>query len=396
MSLKGRTRYILVIVAFLILAGAFITYRCLRSADRIPYSLATVRMGTLVQEVLAAGTINPEVIVQIGSQVSGTVKEIFVDYNSPVKKGQLLALIDPDAFQAQVATAESSVDSAKANLARQEASILYSIALLEKANVQLKEAETSVSRMKRLFKEGAISKSQLEAAETYFSSARAEKRAQEALYAAELQTLRAAQAQIAQSNGAVIFAKVNLSRTEIRSPIDGTVISRNVDLGQTVAASLQSPILFVITKDLSRMEITTNVSEADIGNVKTCQEVTFRVDAHPKRIFLGKVKEIYMAPTITQNAVYYSVVTSIDNKEMLLRPGMRADVWIETAHKENVLLIPSITVKKKGSKEYVEVWKEGKVRQREVKTGLKGIDGIVEIIFGLCESERVIVSKNKT
>lgn len=395
MNLRGKTRYILAILAFFILAGAFITYRSLHPANNIPYTLAKVKKGALVQKVLATGTINPEVTVQIGSQVSGTVKEIYVDNNSPIKRGQLLAIIDPDAFQAQLAQAVASLDSAKATLARQEANLLYSKALLEKADVQLNEAETNLNRMRKLFNEGAISKSQLESTETSFSSARAEKKAQEALYNAELQALKAAQAQIAQSNGALALAKVNISRTEIRSPINGIVISRNVDIGQTVAASLQSPILFVITKDLSRMEITTNVSEADIGNVKTSNEVTFRVDAYPGRIFFSKVKEIYMAPTIVQNAVYYSVVASVDNKEMLLRPGMRGDVWIETVHKENVLLIPSITVKEKGNEEYVEVWERGKVKQKEVKTGLKGTDGVIEILSGLDESENLIVSRVK-
>ncbi len=396
MSLKGRTRYIFAILASLFLAGAFITYRSLHPANNIPYTLAKVKKGALVQKILATGTINSEVTVQIGSQVSGTVEEIYVDNNSPIKRGQLLALIDPDAFQAQLAQAVAGFDTTKANLARQEANLLYSKALLEKADVQLNEAETNHNRMRELFKVGVISKSQLESTENSFSSAWAEKKAQEALYSAELQSLKAAEAQIAQSNSAVALAKVNLSRAEIRSPIDGIVISRNVDIGQTVAASFQSPILFVITKDLSRMEITTNVSEADIGNVKTSKEMTFRVDAYPDRIFMAKVKENYMAPTIVQNAVYYSVVASVDNREMFLRPGMRADVWIETVHKENVLLIPSGLVKEKGDIKYVEVWERGKVKQKEVKTGLKGTDGVIEILSGLDESDNLIVSRVKT
>jgi HlyD family secretion protein len=213
MSLKGKMKYIFVILAFLILAGASMTYRSLRPANKIPYMLATVEKGTLVKQVLATGTINAEVTIQIGSQVSGTVKEIYVDYNSPVRKGQLLALIDPDAFQAQLAQAESSLESSKANLARQEANLLYSRALLEKADVQLKEAEINANRMRKLFNEGLISKSQLESTETSFFTAWAEKKAQEALYNAELQAQKAAQ--IAQSNGAVTLARVTLNRTEI-------------------------------------------------------------------------------------------------------------------------------------------------------------------------------------
>lgn len=381
-----------IFIISVILACGFIFYRYIRTTGELPYELITIQKGNLVQKVLATGTINPVVTVQIGSQASGTIKEIYVDYNSRVKKGQLLALIDPDAFKAQLTQAEASLDSAKANFVRQEATLLYSKALLEKSDVQLKEAKLHVERIRELFNKGLAPRIELDSAEASYDTAVAQKKAQEAQYNAELQAVNVAKAQVTQWEGAVKLAKVNLEHAKIKSPIDGIVISRNVDFGQTVITGFQALTLFIIADDLTKMEVNTSVSEANIGNVKLNQEVIFKVDAYPERIFSGKVKEIRMSPNIEQKVVTYSVITSVDNKEMLLRPGMTADVWIKTASKEDVILIPAAAVKEKEGKKYVEVLEGKEIKKRGVEAGLKGTDGFIEILSGLNEGEKVVIS----
>lgn len=383
---------IFTMLSIAILIVGFIIYYYAYPTNELPYEFTTVQRGTVTREVLATGTINPSVIVTVGSQVSGTIKEIYADFNSPVKKGQFLVLIDPDAFYAQLTQAEANLNTAKANLARQEANLVYQKALLEKADIQLKEVEINLKRMSELFNKDFVSKSQFDTAEASYNTALAQKKAQEALHQSEIQAFSAAQAQVAQWEGAVNFAKVNLDRTEIRSPINGIVISRNVDVGQTVMASLQAPVIFIIAKDLTKMEIKSSVSEADIGNVKIGQEVRFTVDAYPDRTFGGNVKEIRMSPDIVQNIVTYGVITNVDNKEMLLMPGMTADVLIKTAFKKNVLLIPVIAIKEKDGKRYVEVFEGKRIKQKEIRTGIKSVSGFIEVISGLNEGERVIIS----
>ena len=392
MELRGREKYIVTTLGLLISIGWIVAYRHLHKGSNPPYEFATALKGSITQRVLATGTINPVITVQVGSQVSGIIREIYADYDSPVKRGQLIALIDPDSFYAQLAQAEANLTTAKANLARQEANLIHSRALLEKAIVQFREAELSVNRTRALFSGGFVSKSQLDTAVACYDTAYAQRKAQEAQSEAELQGLQAARAQVTQWEAAVNFAKVNLEYTRIRSPIDGLIISRNVDIGQTIVASLQSPTLFVVAKDLTKMEINADISEADIGRIKLDQEVTFNVDAFPGRTFTGRVKEIRTAPKTVQNIVTYGVIAEIDNKEMILKPGMTATVWIKTAYKQSVLLIPLSAVKEQEGKRYVEV-KEGKeIKKKRVETGLKGTERFVEIISGLREGEKVVIS----
>lgn len=380
------------ILGVLILIAGFIVYHYVHTSGDLPFDMTVVKRGTLIQEVSASGSVNAIVTVQVRSQVSGAIKEIYVDYNNPVKKGQILAFIDPDAFLAQLSQAQANLNTAKANHARQETSLLYSKALLEKADVQLKEVGLNLKRAGELFNKGLVSRSQLDEAEASYDTAHAQKKAQEAQYQSELRALNASKAQIAQWEGAVNLAKVNLEYTKIKSPIDGIVLSRNIEVGQTISSSPQTEILFVVAKDLAKMEVNTNVSEADIGNIKKGQEVAFKVDAYPDKVFSGRVKEIRMAPNIEQKIVTYGVITGVDNEELLLRPGMTADVWIRTASREDVLLIPAITVKEEDGKRYVEVMEGRGIKKRDVKTGLKGTDGLIEILSGLNEGEKVVLS----
>ncbi|MCG6537934.1 MAG: efflux RND transporter periplasmic adaptor subunit, partial [Syntrophales bacterium LBB04] len=273
--------------------------------------------GTIQATVTATGTVNAVVTVLVGTQVSGTIKSIYVDFNSPVKKGQLIALIDPSTFDAQVAQARANLLAARANLEKDET-----------AEVDTKR---TMGRNKELFSRNLIARSDLDTAETNYNSSKAQ--------------CGAAKAQVAQAQAALKTAEINLMYTRIVSPVDGTVVSRNVDVGQTVAASFQTPTLFNIAKDLTKMQIDSNVAEADIGRVKVDQPVEFTVDAYPDIIFKGRVSEVRKAPITVQNVVTYDVVVKVDNPDLKLMPGMTANISIIVAKKENVLKIPNAALR---------------------------------------------------
>ncbi|HZV46437.1 MAG TPA: efflux RND transporter periplasmic adaptor subunit [Thermodesulfovibrionales bacterium] len=276
-----------------------------------------VTKGDIVMSVTATGTVNPVTTVLVGTQVSGTIKNIYVDFNSPVKKGQLIAGIDPALFEAQVEQAKANLLSAKANL--------------EKAEATRIDAQRTRDRNSKLFSENLIARSELDSAETNYETAKA--------------SVNAAKSQIAQTEAALKLVETNLRYTKIISPVDGVVISRNVDVGQTVAASFQTPTLFTIAQDLTKMQIDTNVDEADIGKVQVGQEVEFSVDAYPDMIFRGKVWQVRNAPITVQNVVTYDVVLQVDNPELKLKPGMTANVSIIVATKKDVLKIPNAALR---------------------------------------------------
>ncbi len=365
-----------------------------------------VQRGDVSYRISATGTLSALITVQVGTQVSGTIKEIYVDFNSRVKKGQILALIDPDAFVAQLNQAEANLENARANLKRAEGSLLYSKALLEKSEAQLKEAEANFKRMSELFREGIISMSQFDSAKASYEVAIAQRNAQQAQFDADNQSLKAAIAQVRQWEQAVNLARVNLERTRIRSPIDGIVISRNVDAGQTVAATLQSPTLFVIANDLKKMRLIANVSEADIGIVRTGQTAIFTVDAYPEKTFKGSVDEIRLSPNVVQNVVTYEVLINVNNDELLLKPGMTATVYIYAIKKENVLRIPNTALifrpremkENPQTPEGTVVWilKNGKTPVPvPIKTGISD-DMYTEVISGdIREGDDIIVAEGK-
>src|SRR4030042_1200422 len=267
--------------------------------------------------VSATGTVNPVTTVLVGTQVSGTIKELYVDFNSSVKKGKMIARIDPALFEAQVNQAKANFLSAKANL--------------EKAGATLVDAKRTMERNKELLSKNLIAQSDLETAETSYETAKA--------------SVSAAKSQVAQTEAALSLAETNLHYTKIVSPVDGIVVSRNVDVGQTVAASFQTPTLFSIAQDLTKMQIDTNVAEADIGNVKVKQDVEFTVDAYPDTTFKGKVWQVRNAPITVQNVVTYDVVIQVDNPELKLKPGMTANVSIIISMKKDVLKIPNAALR---------------------------------------------------
>ncbi|MDD2338336.1 MAG: efflux RND transporter periplasmic adaptor subunit [Geobacteraceae bacterium] len=281
------------------------------------YKTAKVEQGSIVATVSATGTLNAVTTVQVGTQVSGTIQKLFVDYNSQVKKGQIIAQIDPAIFTSQVQQSQGNLQSAQANLSKLKAAAI--------------DAARTLKRNRQLLEDGIVSQGDFDTAETNYQEATA--------------AIRAAEGTVIQTRGASLQALTNLHYATIRSPVDGVVVSRNVDVGQTVAASFQTPTLFTIAQDLTKMQINTSVDEADIGKVEVGQPVLFNVDAYPEVQFKGVVTQVRIAPVITQNVVTYDVVIIVENRDMKLKPGMTANVSIEVMRRDNVLVIPSAALR---------------------------------------------------
>jgi HlyD family secretion protein len=308
----------LIAVPLLLIGGAgFAFWRMGNSTIESPYLTVPVSRANVRQVVSSTGTLQAVVTVQVGSQVSGTIDKLFADFNTKVKAGQVVAQLNQDKFKASVDQARANVLAAEANYA--------------KGKVTAADALRTLERNRELRKRELTAQSDLDAAQTAYDAAVAQ--------------VNVNQAQTAQANAALRQALVDLNNTVIRSPVDGIVISRNVDVGQTVAASLQAPTLFTIANDLAKMEVHTSVDEADVGNVQEGQPVSFTVDAFPARRFRGKVFQVRNAPTIIQNVVTYAAVVRIDNKEFLLKPGMTANVQFLVSEKEDVLAIPNMALR---------------------------------------------------
>jgi HlyD family secretion protein len=374
-----------IISTVLILLVAVGTWYFVKKDGSSPqYKTAVVVRGDLEAAVTATGTVNAVKTVLVGTQVSGTIKDLYVDYNSQVSRGQLLAQIDPATFQAQVDQASANLLNAQANLKKSEASLV--------------DARRTYERNKQLIAKNYIAQSDMDTAET---------NAQTALAQVDI-----AKAQVLQNRAALTQAETNIRYTRILSPVKGIVISRNVDVGQTVAASFQTPTLFTIAEDLTKMQIDTSVDEADISKVKVNQEVRFTVDAYPETNFIGKVSEIRNAATMVQNVVTYDVVVQVNNSDLKLKPGMTANVSILTARKAGVLLVPNSALRfkpkaqgetqdaslKKSSKPSrgpaLWVLENNNPKRVSVKLGIS--DGSsTEIVSGpLKEGQGVIVSMN--
>ena len=292
-------------------------YRVSVSADVPRFTTSAVSRQDVVQTVEATGTLGAVTTVQVGSQVSGTIASLHADFNSRVRKGQVIARLDPSLMQAQV-------DQAAATITRLEADQQASRAALEDAQLKLKRAQT-------LFDQGLVARADLDSAQAAARQAEA--------------SLQGSQAQIVQARAALNQNKVNLSHTVITAPVDGIVISRNVDVGQTVAASMSAPTLFVIAQDLTEMQVQASVDEADIGRIQSGQAVTFRVDAYPTDTFTGTVSQVRLQPQVVQNVVSYTTVIDVPNPDGKLKPGMTANVSIEIARADDVLAVPNAALR---------------------------------------------------
>src|ERR1700724_1060631 len=329
--MKTKMRW-LVLAAVVIAAALFLAFGLNRST-RVQHFTAKVERGEIDDVVEATGTINAVITVQVGSQVSGTIAKLNVDFNSRVHKGDIVALIDPALFQGALLQATADLENAKANLAAARAN-------LEKSKAGAVQMKADFTRAVALSKEGVVSEQQMDLAKANFDSANA------AVNGA-VANVTQAEAQVTQKAAAVTVAQTNLNYTVIRSPIDGTVVARNVDVGQTVAASLQAPTIFTIAQDLKKMLVYTKTDESDVGNIKPGKQVTFKVDAFPKETFHGTVTQVRMNPTTVQNVVTYDTMIEFDNPELKLFPGMTAYVTIPVATVQNVLKLPNTALRYK-------------------------------------------------
>jgi HlyD family secretion protein len=337
------------------------------------FRLAAVERGPIISAVSTSGTLNAVITVQVGSQVSGQIKELLADFNSEVKAGLVIARIDPETFEAKVRQARAELDVARANvhiqragieraqkeLANAAASLNSAKARTEKARVTLVNAKRNLERRRALFQSGSVSESQIDDAQTahdqtlaQMNSDEADERASESMVATREAALKTARAQVdyaieqvRQKEAALYQAEVDLENTFIRSPVDGVVIERAVDIGQTVAATFQAPKLFVIAQDLRQMQVETDVDEADIGRVHVDQEAIFTVDAFAGREFHGQVLQVRKAPRVVQNVVTYTVLVSADNSDLRLLPGMTANIQIIVDERQNALKVPNAALR---------------------------------------------------
>src|SRR5439155_23333800 len=315
----SRSRRTLVIAAVAVLVVVALASRAFlaKEATDARYRTEPASRGALVAEVTATGTVNPVTTVQVGTYVSGPIQEIHADFNSHVTKGQLVAKIDPRPFALRVQEAEATLANAHAKVAKARADIAYKAVNLE--------------RNKKLRAEGIVAQDLIDTTASSLDQARAD--------------LALAEAEVRQDDASLAEARVNLEYTSIVSPVDGVVVSRSVDVGQTVAASFQTPTLFLIAGDLTKMQVDANVSESDIGTVHEGEPVRFTVDAYPDRTFEGHVKQVRNAPQNVQNVITYDVVIGADNQDLALRPGMTANVAIETGRRDDALRVPSAALR---------------------------------------------------
>jgi HlyD family secretion protein len=329
MKTKAKWLIITAVVVGLVVVAAF----RLNRNTQVQHFTGQVERGDVDDVVEATGTINAVIMVQVGSQVSGTIAKLNVDFNSRVHRGDVVALIDPALFKGALSQAVADLENAKANLVAAKAN-------LEKAQALFVQAKADYERMVGLVNGGVQSRQQLDLAKANYDSANAS-------VSGAAANVTQAEAQISQKDAAVQVAQTNLDYTVIRSPIDGTVVARNVDVGQTVAASLQAPTIFTIAQDLTKMWVYAKTDESDVGNIKVGKPVTFKVDAFPKDVFHGVVSQVRMNPTTVQSVVTYDTIIEFGNPDLKLFPGMTAFVTIPVATVQNVLKLPNTALRYK-------------------------------------------------
>jgi HlyD family secretion protein len=328
-----KTKKKWLVLAGLIVVIGLVAAFGLNRGGQVQHFTAKVEQGEIDDVVEATGTINAVITVQVGSQVSGTIAKLNVDFNSRVHKGDIVALIDPALFQGALLQATADLENAKANLVAARAN-------LEKAKAGAVQTKADYDRTVALFKQGVLSQQQLDLAKANFDSANAGVNGAVA-------NVTQAEAQVTQKAAAVTVAQTNLTYTVIRSPIDGTVVARNVDVGQTVAASLQAPTIFTIAQDLKKMWVYAKTDESDVGNIKVGKPVTFKVDAFPKDTFHGVVSQVRMNATMVQSVVTYDTIIEFANPDLKLFPGMTAYVTIPVATAQNVVKVPNTALRYK-------------------------------------------------
>ncbi len=362
-------KYIIGLVVILIIIVPFVLNK---KNGKAQYLSEPIQKRTITQIVEATGTIEPINTVSIGSQVSGRIDEIFVDYNSHVEKGQLLAQIDTSLFEAQLQQSEANINNAKATLQKNKALLDYDT--------------KTYHRYKNLYERNLVSKNDLDEAESAYKS--------------DLAQVAAAQASIMQAEANYATASANMGYTKIVSPVKGIVISKEVEVGQTVAASFQTPTLFTVAEDLTKMQIETSVSEADIGKVQEGQDVEYTLDGYPDLVFTGKVSQVRLSPTTESNVVTYTVIIEVENNEGKLLPGMTANVSIITGKKEDILTVPNVALKftvagntQKYDQKGIWINKKGKPVRINIETGVSD-DNYTEIISDKIKEGDLVYTRN--
>jgi HlyD family secretion protein len=369
-----RRRWLIAGLASLFAAAiALAAWWALAAHGTAHYVTAQVTRGAVTRAVTATGTVNPELTIIVGAAVSGVIKELFCDYNTQVKKGQVCAKIDPRPYQ-------TVVDQNQANLAVAKAQ-------LEKDSANLAYTKTALDRYANLLQTHAVSQEAFDNTKNAYDQAVAQ--------------IAFDEATIQQHQAALDAAQVNLDYASIVSPVDGTVVSRNVTIGQTVASSFQTPTLFLIATDLARMEVDTNVSESDVGGIKPGDKATFTVDAYPKRMFEGTVSQVRQSPQTVQNVVTYDIVVSVDNSDLKLMPGMTAASRIVTDQRADVLRVPNQALRympnglagaaQPGGHAQVFVLRDGHPIAVPVTTGLDD-DSFTEIVGGELKPGDVVIT----
>lgn len=358
-----------------ILALAIGWWRQAASQASVAYTLSPVTIGSITRAVTATGTVNPVLTIIVGSYDSGPIQQLYCDYNAQVRQGQVCAKIDPRPYQTIVDQNKANLVVAKAQLEKDRANLIYT-----KANSE---------RLANLVKTQAISEDQAESAKNNYDQALAQ--------------IGYDEATIEQRQGELEAALVNLEYTNIISPVNGTVVSRNVTMGQTLASSLQTPTLFLIATDLTQMQVDANVSESDIGGVKEGNRTTFTVDAFPKRTFEGVVTQVRQSPQTVQNVVTYDVVIGVSNKDLALKPGLTAATRIVADERHDVIRVPDLAFRFKPSQSelasaapregaFVWVLRDGKPVPASIKTGLDD-DSFSEVLEGLKPGDHVVVGE---
>ena len=340
--MSQRRLWLLLAIPLLAAAGLLAYWQPWKKSESGPqYRLAKLERGPLSAAVTASGTLSALVTVQVGSQVSGQLKEIRVDFNSEVKKDQVIARLDPETFESRVTQAEADLKAAESAAEVARGNLAVRQAEIGKARIALDDTNRNLERKRALVKQNFISAAELDTAQAAVDTAREQLNLVQADLAVAQAQVASARAQVAQRQAGLKQARLDLDRTIIRSPVDGVVISRNVDVGQTVAASFQAPVLFTIARDLRQMEVNVAVDEADVGRVQTGQKMRFSVDAFPGERFAGQVTQIRKAPITSNNVVTYSVMARVDNPDLKLLPGMTASARILTEERQDVLKLPN-------------------------------------------------------
>jgi HlyD family secretion protein len=340
---KKQLTATLVVMAVLAAGGWWWMQRT--TAQTVEYRTAKIERGSLQASVAASGAVNPVALVTVGTQVSGQIRDVFVDFNSEVKSGQLLAQIDPESFEYRVRSAQADVDAARAAVLTAQANQIAAQTQVSRAQVDLTEAQRDLDRKQSLVEKQFIAQSEADKARALVNTSQEALKSVQAQVGVAQANVKLALANVAQRDAALAQARIDLERTRITSPVNGIVIKRTIERGQTVASSLQAPELFIIAKNLSDMQVDASIDESDVGRLKVGQKATFNVDAFPGQTFEGEIRQVRKAATNVANVVTYVAVIGFSNADGRLLPGMTANVKVVTDMRDGVLKVPNAALR---------------------------------------------------